>query len=101
MNSLVCPGSPNIDVNFIEFENKTYTEPEEIVNVFGQYFLDIGGQISDSVKQDKESNKITHFEELISNKTMYIRPTNEKEISEILDNLNKHSAPDQDNIKIK
>ena len=41
------------------------------------------------------------FEELIGNKTMYIRPTNEKEISEILDNLNKHSAPGQDNITIK
>ena len=42
-----------------------------------------------------------NFEELIGNKTMYIRPTNEKEISEILENLNKHSAPGQDNITIK
>ena len=32
---------------------------------------------------------------------MYIRPTNEKEISGILDNLNKHSAPGQNNITIK
>ena len=72
MNSLVCPGSPKIDVNFIEFKNKASTEPDAIVNVFTRYFSDIGGQISDSVKQDKESNKITHFEELISNKTMYI-----------------------------
>ena len=31
-----------IDVNFIEFENKAYTEPQEVVNVFGWYFLDIG-----------------------------------------------------------
>ena len=32
---------------------------------------------------------------------MFIRPTNEEEISEILDNLNKHSAPGQDNITKK
>ena len=101
MNSLVCPGSLKIDVNFIEFKNKAYTEPDQIVNIFSLYFSNIGGQISDSVKQDKETNKIIHFEELIRNKTMYIRPTNEKKISEILENLNKHSAPGQDNITIK
>ena len=53
VNSLVCPGSPNIDVNFTEFKNKAYTEPDEIVNVFARYFSDLGGQIYDSVKQEK------------------------------------------------
>ena len=101
VNFLIYPGTSRNSISSVEFKNRTYSNQEQIVDVFNQYFTDIGVHISDLVKQEEVNNKIMTFREIITDKTMHIRPTDSNEILHIVLNLKKNVSPGHDNITVR
>lgn len=64
------------------------------------YFSEIGIQISKTVEQEKSKKQTMFFREVFTNKSIFMKPVTNNEISNIIENLKKKSSPGHDNITL-
>ena len=94
----------------IKYKNKAITtslihnksivnDPREICNIFNDFFIDIGPSLASKIKSSKK-----HYSNFLKNslsESMFINATDEREIENIINSLNKKKALGPNSIPIK
>ena len=85
----------------LEVDNKTINNIEGIANKFNDYFSNIGTNIINEVIDEKNvRNYQPFFSEVNCQRTFFLKPTNRTEVSNIVLNLKKNTAPGHDSITV-
>lgn len=70
------------------------------MNEFNNYFVKVGKNIVESIEMEGNTNDV-NFEEVYCNRSIYLEQTNEKEVLEVLSEMNINSAVGFDEISVK
>ncbi|XP_065671749.1 uncharacterized protein LOC136089625 [Hydra vulgaris] len=85
--------------NVIIHNNKTITNPFDICNAFNNYFTNIGKDVQATIP-----SSMNHFTYYLSNpfqKSFFIKPTDEHEISNIINSLDANKASGPNGLPVK
>ncbi|XP_065682310.1 uncharacterized protein LOC136095525 [Hydra vulgaris] len=85
--------------NIIVHNNITITNPFDICNTFNNYFTGIGRDVQATIP-----SSMNHFTYYLSNpaqKSFFIKPTDEHEISKIIDSLDSYKASGPNGLPVK
>lgn len=85
----------NKDVEFIKKDNKKIVNPNEICEEFNEHFINVGPKLAAKIPMSFKLG----IDKLSSN-SMYLKPTDEEEIEDIISSLNSKKSPGFDNISV-
>lgn len=100
INDMVKGKSANSEINHIEKDGEKMCDPKDIASTFNNYFINIGKSIADNIDNINNYDTI-NFEEIWNNNSIILCDTNEREIIETLNELNKNAAAGHDQINTK
>ena len=86
-------------INSLEINNKKITDDQEIANTINNFFSTIGPKLAEKHKTNPNSH--TKYLTNRINNTMYLFPTDQLEITNLIMNLNKKKPGGSDNISPK
>lgn len=84
----------------LEINQEAVSDTKKIVNEFNNYFVKVGKNIVESIEMEGNTNDV-NFEEVYCNRSIYLEQTNEKEVLEVLSEMNINSAVGFDEISVK
>ena len=85
-------------IDRLKVDNITKYEPTSIANELGNYFSSVGKNFANKIKHPQ--NSITHYLDKIkrNDKSLYMKPATQTEISNIIDNLPNKTSSSHDSI---
>jgi hypothetical protein len=76
----------------------TYSEPNDICNAMNDFFVNVGNQVAESIKLDGSEPKVTEFLNNRISSSIFIKPTDVNEVSNLIDRLDCNKGIGWDNI---
>lgn len=88
----------SIVVNNIEMHSKI--EPKKIANAFNDHYIEIGHTLAKGITKMSNATDLLLNSIPVNNKTIFLTPTSESEIENIIKNLKNSHSTGEDNVKI-
>ena len=86
-----CKKNNNIQPLTLNHNNQVITNLNEVVNIFNDFFVNVGPDIANKIPPSKNSF-LTYLNHLNVNDSIYLYPTDPTEIVKIINSLNKNKA---------
>lgn len=98
INELIGNTSSKEKEPVLETQGVETTNPNDIGRIFNNFFSSIGGSLASSLVSDGNINKFNTM--TISNRTMFLRPTSQVEVSTIISGLDVSKATGIDGFSV-
>ena len=90
----------NCNIETLDIEGRIIENKEEIVNVFNDFFVNIGLNLQDS-NEEVDTNFFKQYLKCQNNNSIFLNPVTKNEIIKIVENMKNDTSPGIDNIDIK
>ena len=85
----------NVDCEFVLKNNNKVYDKLDIANIFNDFYINVGPNLADEINAEKVDTEYDTFLKNVDiSQTMFIRPTNEYEIVQIIDSFKNKSSED-------
>ena len=102
INSFIKNNPTSRSIQELEVNGRVTDSLNEIVEILNKYFCEVGSNIIKDIEMEKSNLNFTaNFNEVQSNETLVLEPTNEQEISDIISNLKPNAAPGHDGVSAR